>query len=229
MTDLEQKILESIERQNLSPKPAIVFFAKRGVFWMLAGLSIILGSISFAVLLYGASGFLEQGLDPFDEVPFDEILLGIPFVWLLTLPLFAASTYFCFRYTRRGYRESPVIIMALSLLASLTIGIVLHMIGAGKHTDAFLERNIPYYQRITHIPYDEWSRPDEGFLGGHAEKMLDEKTLQLIDFKKQVWTIDITDADITLDNLLVDEGDIAIRGKRTGPTTFRADTIIEFD
>jgi hypothetical protein len=229
MTDLEHKILESIERQNLTPKPAYVFFAKRGVFWLLAILSIILGSISFAVLLYGASGFLKNGLDAFDEVPFDEFLLGIPIVWLMTLPLFAASAYIGFRHTRRGYRVRPVITMAVSLLASLVIGAVLHLVGAGKHTDEYLERSVPFYERITHIPYDEWSRPDQGFLGGHADRMLDEQTLQLIDFNKQVWTVDITAAKVTLDNPLINEGDVAIRGQMTSPGKFRADTIMEFD
>lgn len=229
MTDLEQKILKSIEQQNLQPKPTYVFFAKRSVFWLLALLSITLGGISVAILLYWLSGFLRIGWPIFDEVPLEEVLFSIPAAWILTMPLLTASAYYGFRHTRRGYRLKPASTIALSLAASFMLGGLLQLFDVGLKTHEYLERNIPYYERLTDIPYAEWSRPDEGFLGGHVDRMQDDVTLVLTDFQKRVWTIDISGANVSLDNPIVDEGDVAIRGVRTGPSTFKAVMIAEFD
>lgn len=229
MTELEQKVLDSIEQQELQPKPAYVFFARRSVFWLLAILSIALGGISFAVLLYGFIGLWRGGWQSLDDVPLGEVLFSIPVVWLATMPLFIASAYFGFRHTRRGYRLKPSTTIAFSLAASLLLGTLLQWFDVGFRTHQLLERNVPFYQHLAHIPYGEWSRPDEGFLGGHAENMTDHKTLTLTDFQKKIWTIDISGATINLDNSIVDEGDVAIRGVRTGPTTFKAETVEAFD
>jgi hypothetical protein len=229
MSDLEKKVLEAIERRNLAPRPAYVFLAKRSVFWSLAVLSILLGGISFVVLFYAASDLPATGWRSLDDVPFDDIVTRIPIAWLVTMPLFIASAYFGFRHTRRGYRWSPARVIGLSLLASLLLGGTLHGLGAGYHVDLFLRANFPYYERLTYIPYAEWSRPDEGYLGGNADRLIDKNTLELTDFRGAVWRVDISSAKVLLDNAIEAEGDVAIRGARTGPTTFRAETIEEFD
>jgi hypothetical protein len=229
MTDLEEKVLASIERQKLQPKPAYVFMARRSVFWLLAILSIILGGITFAVLLYGLTGFLKDGWRSFDEVPLEEILFSIPVAWMLIMPLFVASAYFGFRHTRRGYRMKPSVTIAGSLAASLLLGASLQWFNVGNHINEFLERKFAFYERMTHIPYGEWSRPDAGFLGGHADKMLNENTLLLTDFRGKTWTVDLSGATVALDNAIVDEGDVAIHGVKTGSSTFKAETLQEFD
>lgn len=229
MTDLELKILASIERQKLQPKPAYVFFAKRSVFWLLALLSITLGGISVAIFFFWLGELMQTGWKTFDEVPLEEVLLSIPVAWLVTMPLLIASATFGFRHTRRGYRLKPATTIALSLAASLVLGGVLQSLGIGTQIHEFLEQHVPYYERLTHIPYAEWSRPDEGFLGGYADKLQDVNTLLLTDFQQKIWSIDISDASVSLDNAIVDEGDIAITGVRTGPATFKAKTIAEFD
>lgn len=229
MTELEKKVLEAIGERNLKPRPYYVFLAKRSVFWILAFLSIVLGGVSFAILLFATSNFLTEGWRSFDEVPLEEILVSIPVLWIVTMPLFVASAYFGLRNTRRGYRLRPALIVAWTMAASLTFGGILHGFGAGHLAHEFLEAHVPYYERLTHIPYAKWSRPDEGYLGGHADKLLDENTLQLTDFRRKVWTVDISGAAVILDNAIEDEGDVAIRGVSTGPASFRAETITEFD
>ncbi len=229
MTELEKKVLATIHKRRLVPRPAYVFFAKRSVFWILAVLSIALGAVSFAVLLFMADVYFTAGMAGTDEIPLEEFLFSIPLVWLVTMPLFIASAYFSLRHTRRGHRLRPAPVIALSVAASLGLGGILHGFGAGYIVHEFLDAHVPYYRQLTYIPYGEWSQPDKGFLGGYADKLLDANTLQLTDFRHQTWTVDISGATITLDNAIEDEGDVAIRGVRTGPASFRAETIIEFD
>ena len=85
------------------------------------------------------------------------------------------------------------------------------------------------YREQIDVPFDKWSRPDVGFLGGTVENVDATKSLRLKDFHDKEWLVDISGAVITLDNAIEDEGDIAIRGVRTGPLEFRAETIAEFD
>ena len=166
MTELEKKVLEAIGKRSLVPRPYYVFLATRSVFWILAVLSIVLGGISFAILLFATSNFLVEGWRSFDEVPLEEVMVSIPVLWIVSMPFVAASAYFGLRHTRRGYRLRPAHIVALTMAASLTFGGILHGFGAGHLAHSFLEAHVPYYERLTYIPYTEWSRPDEGHLGG---------------------------------------------------------------
>ncbi len=229
MTDLEKKILETIAARNLVPRPAYVFFAKRSVFWSLALLSIVLGALSVAVLLFAISDYYATRWLVFDNLPLDDVIVSIPAFWLLSMPFFIASAYYGVRRTRRGYRFRPVSIVASCLAASIGLGVLFHVLEAGRIVNDFLAAHIASYREQTQVPFEIWSRPDEGYLGGHADALLDRNTLRLTDFHNQSWTVDISSARINLDTGLVEEGDVAIRGVKTGTLNFRAQTIEAFD
>jgi hypothetical protein len=229
MTELERKVLETIERRNLAPRPAYLFFAKRSVFWSLAILSIVLGALSVAVLLFAISDYYATGWRTFDNLPLDDLIASIPAFWLVSMPFFIASAYYGVRRTRRGYRFRPVNIVALCLAASIGLGVMFHFFEAGRLINDFLAAHIASYREQTDVPFDKWSRPDQGYLGGHADELLDAKTLRLTDFQRKAWTVDISAATVTLDGTIEEEGDVAIRGTRTGPSSFRAETIEAFD
>lgn len=229
MTELQRKILATLEERNLAPRPAYVFLAKFSVFWILATSSIILGGISFAILLFAISGYRTTGWSGFDNVPLEELLFSIPALWVVTTPLFMASAAYSLRHTRRGYRIPARTMVALSLATSLALGLVLHVFDMGRHVHELLEKNVPYYERLTHIPFAEWSRPQQGYLGGRADRLQDSSHLLLTDFHGKQWIVDISSAKIELVNSIVQEGDVAIRGNETGSNTFLAVTISEFD
>ena len=229
MTELEKKVLEAIERRNLVPRPYYLFLAKRSVFWSLAVLSVVLGALSVAVLLFAISDYYATGWRDFDNLPLDDLIVSIPAFWLVSMPFFLASAYYGVRHTRRGYRFRPAHIVALCLAASIGLGVLFHFFEAGRLFNDFLAANIASYREQTDVPFDKWSRPDEGYLGGHADELLDKNTLRLTDFQRKVWTVDISGAIITLDNAIEDEGDVAISGVRTGPSEFRAETVKAFD
>lgn len=229
MTELEKKVLEAIERRNLVPRPYYLFFAKRSVFWSLAVLSVILGALSVAVLLFAITDYYATGWRTLDNLPLDDLIVSIPAFWLVSMPFFMASAYYGVRHTRRGYRFRAAHLVALCLAASIGLGVLFHFFEAGRMVNDLLAANIAAYREEAEVPFDQWSRPDEGYLGGRADELLDKTTLRLTDFQRKVWTIDISGAIVTLDNGIEDEGDIAIRGVRTGPAAFRAETIEAFD
>ena len=104
MSELEKRVMERIESEKIAPRPFYVFLAKRAVFWVLAGLSLVIGATCFALAIFVASDFYHTGGKAFDEMPFDELTGGLPMLWLLSFALLAVSATYSIGQTRRGYR-----------------------------------------------------------------------------------------------------------------------------
>ncbi len=228
MRELDKEVLAKIEKLGLKPLPYIYFFAKRSVFWALAALSVLLGGISVAVAIFAAMDLARTGGRGLDEMPFDDIATSLPALWFACFMLFAASAWFSLSRTPRGYRYRPLGILAAAFAASLGLGFALHGLDAGRLTHNFLATHFSAYDRFTHIPYEEWSRPDQGYLGGEVLSV-GGNTLLLKAFDGVQWTVDISAAVNGVDEPLEDEGDVAMRGVRTGPRAFKAQTIAAFD
>jgi hypothetical protein len=229
MTDLEKKVMETIEKQNLAPKPYVYFLAKRSVFWALAIVSILLGAVSVATAIFAIQDTMQNGGRQFNDMPFDEVMQSLPAVWLLFFVLCCFSAYFGLRRTKRAYRYRPLSVAALIVLASLGLGWLLHVAEAGSLIHNGLAQRFPSYATYTHVPYEEWSRPDEGYLGGEVQSVEAGKSLVLEDFSGKQWTVDITAASNGVENQTLIQEDIAIRGERTGPSSFKAKSMEDFD
>lgn len=229
MTDLEKKVLAAITQRNLAPRPFYVFLAKSWVFMSLAIISIGFGAISVAVLLFAVSDYYASGWRVLDNLPLDEVILSIPAFWIVSLPVFVFSTYVGLRNTKRGYRFKTGHIIVWSLGASIALGAALHLVNAGQRVNDYLITHVAWYRAEADVPFAVWSRPEVGFLGGTASQLLSDQTLRLIDFNMNVWMVDISGARIDLDQPILSEGDVAIRGHVTGPMQFHADLISSFD
>lgn len=228
MSKLDDEVLAKIERLGLKPRPYIAFLAMRSAFWSLAALSVLIGGISVAVLIFAAFDLARTGGRGLDEMPFDDVALALPAFWGFFFAFFAMSAWFCVSRTKRGYRYRPSLVIALSAAASLLLGSALYSIEAGRIIHEYLSAQVPAYARYTTIPYAEWSRPDLGYLGGEAMS-LEGETLRLRAFDGTEWMVDIKGAAISTDGTPVEEGDVAIRGTRTGLNSFKASTIAPFD
>lgn len=228
MSDLERRVLAEIDKRRLAPRPYAYFLAKRWVFWTLAVIAILLGAVAVAVAIYGVSDLIATGGKNFDEMPFDDIFETLPFVWGAVFAVFVASAYFGLRQTPRNYRYSPAQVIAVVVAAAVAVGSLLAILEVGKLTHQWLLRSSPFYERLIFSREDIWREPDKGYLGGRIVA-ISGASLALTDFFGKDWTVDITGAEIVLEEPLEDEEEIAIRGVRTGPTEFRATRIEEWD
>ena len=229
MSDFERKILETIQAQRLVPKPAYQFLAKRSVFWALALVSVVFGGLNLAFLMFVISDYFATGWRILDNIHYNEALLLLPVLWLLLAGLLAASATFGLRHTRRGFRYKTSHLALVVLGASLLIGFVLHGSDAGNSAHNFLLARFETYRAATQVPFEEWSRPDQGKLGGTVVGDFGNGFIRLTDFRNNSWLVDISNATIKLDSPIAEEGDVAIEGERTGTDTFRARMITEFD
>lgn len=229
MTELWKKVQAEIDRRKLTPHPYAYFLAKRSVFWVLAGLSVLLGSVSIAVLIYAVTDYATSGGRGFDALPYEDFLGILPFIWLLTGALFVASAVYSFRNTRHGYRYRPIHVAAMVVLGSLAIGGLMHVFSVGWRTHELLEANLPAYKAWTANKEVNWGTPDQGFLAGAVTGFDGKFVLMVVDFDGKTWIVDTLGAEVTLDEPLGSEEDIAIRGTRTGDATFRAAKIRDWN
>jgi hypothetical protein len=228
MSKLDEEVLAHIERLRLKPRPYIAVLGRRAAFWCLAWLSILLGAISFAVLIFAAFDYARTGGQDFDQMPFDDVAIALPMIWGACSILFAVSAWFGVSRTKRGYRYRPLLVIVLAIITSTLLGGALYSLDVGRRVHEFLAGNFPAYETYTAIPYADWSRPDLGYLGGEVLSMQGQ-TLRLRAFDGAEWVVDTGDAKISTDGTPYEEGDVAIRGTRTGPGSFKADSVAPFD
>jgi hypothetical protein len=229
VTDLAKKVLESIEKGGLAPRPYAYFLAKRSVFWTLAALSILLGAVSVAVLIFATQDYLATGGRGFDEMPLDDVFEYLPYVWLATLAAFLASAYYAMRHTPGGYRYKTWQLLSAALAICGALGVALHAADAGRRVHGFLSRTVPAYDSITRSPAKVAPAPALGVLTGAVQSFDGKSMLTLKDFTGKVWSVDVTGAKITLDAPLGGEEDVEIKGVQTGPAAFHAQSIADWD
>jgi hypothetical protein len=229
VNELDKRVLEQIKERGLSPRPYAYFFAKRSVFWTLAAVSILLGAVSVAALIFAAGDYLSTGGRGFDEMPLDDVFKYLPLIWTGLLALFVASAYFTVRQTPRAYRVSPLSHLTSVLVLSAALGGLLHMAGAGRRAHEFLVSHLPSYERVTRPADKAAANPDKGWLAGTALTFDGKSSLTLRDFKGETWTVDTAGAKLSLDEPLGSEEDISIKGTRTGADTFKATSIEDWD
>lgn len=228
MRKLDEDVLARIAELGLKPRPYFLFLGRSVVFWSLAGLSVLLGAVSSAALLFAAFDYARTGGRGFDEMPFDDVAIALPMIWGICCVVFAVSAWLGVSRTGRGYRHRPLMVIALAMALSMGLGTILYGVDAGRKLHEFIAAHSTVYDCYTTIPYAEWSRPDLGLLGGQA-LAVDGTTLSLKAFDGTVWVVDISGADISTDGTPVEEGDVAIRGTRTGANSFKAISVAPFD
>ena len=76
---------------------------------------------------------------------------------------------------------------------------------------------------------DIWREPDKGYLGGRIVAIRNGTSLALTDFFGKDWTVDITGAEVLLEEPLEDEEEIAIRGVQDRSCGVPGDRIEEWD
>jgi hypothetical protein len=230
MTELEQKVLEAIESRGLSPRPYAYFLAKRSVLWGLAALSVMLGGIAVAVLLFAVPDYFGNDGRGFDEMPLDDLMGSLPVVWLLALAVLMLSAWASFRQTPRGYRHTTGRILAGVLALSSALGVVLHVAEAGRRTHEFLATYSASYAEFTRPrSADGYPDPDKGGLAGTVKGYDGKAILLVVDFSGQTWTVDVSGSTVLLDEPLGSPEDVEMTGTRTGANTFQATSIKDWD
>ncbi len=225
-------ILDEIEKRKVVPIPRWHFLLRRSVFWVLAVFSVITGSISMATAIYvfvdhdfvvdhaNINRFLDQ------QPLIEDIIVSIPYLWLVAMVLFVLVAYYGLRHTRKGYRYPTLRLIAGSMLLSLLLSGLLNLFDVGLIIHRYLIENVRAYGRLVYTNEQRWSQVKKGWLGG---KVIREDKVQrqliVMDYRKRLWTVDIGTTTVKPGTLMLPGKYIKITGTKTGSQSFQATSI----
>lgn len=188
-SDLIREVLEKIKAKNIKPKPKWEFIFKEYLIWILAGFSLLVGSLAVAVIIHMIRNNdwdlyrkVSGGLAPF-------IFATPPYFWLLILAAFIALAYYNFKHTKSGYRFSLRLLVAGSILASVFLGIFFYNVGLGWTIDKVFSAGLPFYDRLIFHRRMIWDRPEKGFLAGKIISDLGGGDFRLKDLDDKIWMV----------------------------------------
>ena len=166
MTITTEKILRKIKKENIIPSPRWMFVVRDGIFWCMFIISLLLGALSFAVL---ADLLLNHDWDIYFHLNksfMQYVLLSIPYVWIISLLLFAWFACYDFVHIKGWYRCKVYVVVSISIIASLVMGIFFYYSGVGRQIDQILSDRIPFYHFVSLDKNWIWCNPHSGLLGG---------------------------------------------------------------
>lgn len=219
---LPEKIIEEIKKQGIEPRPRWQFLLKRSVLWSLAVFSTVLGGIAVAIIFFtfidhdgGVRVYLQGSA-------VEDILLAIPYFWLITLAVLTGVAKYAVRHTKFGYRYATTRIIVAVLIGSTVLGIALNVMDVAASMQDFLVETVPAYDVLMYTSKDAWSRPEKGALGGTITNTGNLKYFELTDFQKKTWRIDKSELQDHIDISIKQGMVVKIIGTKKDDSTFLA-------
>ncbi len=217
--DFSEKIMKTIQEHHIAPTPKIFFFLKNISFWIVAVLSLLIGSISLAASIFELS----------QEIELPQFLSLFPVFWLTSFSLFIILGYFGYHATPRGYRIPLPFLFLGNLGLSLLFGTAFFFIGIGESADRIADVSLPFYHSHEMRRRQVWTAPEEGRISGTIISLPDEQNpmIEIEDFEGAHWQV-ISSPD---DNLLIEYGSgdtVRIMGKQTQEKVFEAHQIFSW-
>lgn len=196
MADVSKKTIDKIVEEKIEPKAQWQFLLRDGVVWGIGILSLFFGSLAVAVIIF-LLGDHDWKIYRMAEGNFWlQVLVAVPYFWILILVIFAGVVYYNVRHTKRGYKFKTYWIVLISIGFSLFFGSVLYATGFGAKIDDALYSNLKPYRQIIMHRTDMWQKPGAGRLAGKIIEIQEDKNLIVVAFGGQTWQVDVSDAKI---------------------------------
>ena len=195
MKNISNEVLKKIKDNNIKPKPRWYFITKNYFIWSIFGISIILGSFAFSMIIFIINQLDWAIYHYIGESFLKTVFISLPYLWLIFLILFTGVAYYNFIHTKRGYRFKFISILLISLVISITLGTGLYFNGFSERLENVFSEKIPYYNRLVYSCEEQWMRPERGLLAGTiTETGLPENSFILKDLNNNQWKIEASKA-----------------------------------
>ncbi len=185
--ELSKRIQEHIDTNNIKPLPRWRFILLRSSFWLLAFLSVVIGSFAVGAILFLFLDYNNHNLIGASE-NITEFLLMIPYLWIVMFLMFILIARISIAHTQKGYQYRIHSVIVVSVLLSIIFGSVLNFIGVSKITNESLNE-FPVYQYVTYDAKDAYTRPILGRLAGIIVFVKNNNNFTLQDFNGHMWQI----------------------------------------
>lgn len=180
-SDIASSVLSRIKKEGVTPTPRSHFLLREGVVWSLGGVSVLLGALGAAAIIFTARYSEWQYYDATHDNFFTFLADIMPYTWIFGLILFAIIAYESVRHTKRGYRYQLPVLVIGSVGASIVLGSVVYAFGAGPYIDRQVGSYIPLHQSLRDTKLAMWNQPERGIISGIVTDISleeDEFTLQ---------------------------------------------------
>ncbi len=219
--NISQIAQERIIKENIKPISRTVFSFKRVLFWTLVFSSIIIGAISFAIIL---NALLDNDWYLFGVYGLNFVFKTLPYFWFMSLLIFMIVGDYYYRQTLLGYRKSLIFIIVVYLSSTIVLGSLFYWVGVGMYIEKSIENNMPSYRGIILNRHQFWSHPEDGLLSGEIIR-IKEGELEIMDFDGLMWVIDTSQSKIYDDSRIEIGERVKILGKIKMGLIFKATEI----
>lgn len=166
MKNISNEVLKKIKDSNIKPKPRWYFLTKNYFIWSIFGISIILGSFAFSMVLFIIKQLDWDIYQYIGDSFLKTVFISLPYLWLIFLILFTGVAYYNFIHTKRGYRFKFISILLISLTVSIILGTGLYFNGFSERLENVFSEKTPYYNRLVYTYKKQWMQPKRGLLAG---------------------------------------------------------------
>ena len=185
-----QKIIEKIKAAHIRPKPKWEFLLKNYVIWTIFAIAIFIGSQATGVIIFMIK-HAEWENYPIEEGFFQQILINLPFFWLIILIIFIGVAFYNLKHTKKGYKYNPLFIVLISIIISIIIGSIIYATGGGEKLEDAFYRRFPFYQNMMRPQGRLLINPEGGRIAGVVVEVNPEY-ITIKDFRGNVWKIATT-------------------------------------
>lgn len=218
-TNLENKILEKIQEQDIKPLPKTYFVVKNILLWILWIMNVIVGALAFSVTEHM---IVNNDWDMYKYVSdnlFAFALSTLPYFWILIMIAFIITAYINFAQTKGAYKYKIQTVIVSSLIFSVLLGVGFSYAQVGENIDKILSTKIPQYRQSKELKENEfWNKPVRGVLSGEILSA-NENGFVLQCCCNNIWNITGIDARPFIDHGIKN---VRIVGEKTGEKEFKA-------
>jgi hypothetical protein len=220
---IKDRVFSTIDEQNVAPRPCYVFWCQNSAMWMIWLLTVALGALATAVLLFTSSYRYYDIYEAMHDNFVTFFLQALPLLWILAFIVLMIVAMRGLRATRRGYRLSPALVGGSSVGASVLLGVAASTLGFGFVVDRTLGEYAPMYYSEAEREQKMWQQPGEGRLVGHAslEEVAGLTQIIFVDSTGASWNMDIQELHPEDKLLLQSERHVRVLGEQLSATTSR--------
>lgn len=195
MTKLKDNVIDKIREDDISPRPKYLFGLRNATMWVIASLATLVGILSVSLITYNLT---SQDWDIYSHL--NESFLGflvstLPYLWIVLMIIMLAIAILNVEHSKKGYKYPPILVVIISLAATLVIGLSVQAFGGGKTLDDFLGKELSSYQTVESQREAVWNQPSKGLFSGTI-KSVDNKVITIEDSAGKLWQVDYSDATI---------------------------------
>jgi hypothetical protein len=227
-SQLQQKIQEKIEQDNIQPIGKWFFDVQNAGLWFLGGVTLIIGSVAVAITLNATLSTHWRYVDATEFGRAKFLFSSLPLLWIAIAAIFLYLTEREVRNTKYGYKYATLTLGVFLVGASVVFGGGLYAAGVGAVADDTLAHHLPAYKKIGNPQYIIWTAPEEGRLAGIIAMVEDENTFVLLDLEGKLWNIDARNAKKPISLLIQEEERLKLLGKVQAEEDFLAKVVLPF-